>query len=173
MIDVLADREPAGSLALASGIPFEQQRGQVRSRVAGESGSRVDEVTEVTPAYFEVLRIPVVAGRSFTRGDRGRDIVVVNQTLAEAFWPTRQAVGKTITIGNTVFEVIGVVKDVATSRGVLRNGSVTAAYRPLTPDSASRGVVPRVLVPSNGPTSSTAVAGEVKAIDPVTALRCE
>jgi len=166
VIDVLADREPAGSLGLASRVPFEQQPGQVRSRVPGERGDRVDEVTEVTAGYFEVLRIPVVAGRSFTRADRGRDIVVVNQSLAEAFWSTRQAVGKTIALDNTPFEVIGVVKDVATSRGVLRNGSVTAVYRPLTPDSASRGVVPRVLVPSDGPTSSNAVTAAVKAIDP-------
>jgi len=165
LIDVLAEREPAGSLALASLVPFERRRGGVEFRVPDGTDERFAEVTEVTPGYFEVLRIPVVAGRSLTRADRGRDVVVINQSLAETLSSTLPPVGKTITIGNTLFEVVGVVKDVATPGGLLRNGPVMALYRPLTPGSVSRGVVPRVLVSSDGPTSSSAIAAEVKAID--------
>ena len=41
-----------------------------------------------------------------------------------------------------------------------------ALYRPLTPGSAARGVVPRVLVASGSQTSSSAVAADVTDIDP-------
>jgi predicted permease len=165
LIDVLSDREPAGSLALASLVPFEQQRGQVRFRVPGETDDRLVEGTEVSPGYFEVLGIPVIAGRSFTRADRGQDVIVVNQSLAGTLWPAQHPVGKAIDINNTPVEVVGVVKDVATPRQLLRNASVMAVYSPLGPDSVSRGMVPRVLVASGGPSSSSAVAAEVKAID--------
>ena len=165
LIDVLAERGPAGSLALASRVPFERQRGGMEVRVPGETDERFVEATEVTPGYFEVLRIPVVAGRSLTGADRGRDVVVVNQSLAETLSPTQPPVGRTIAIGHTPFEVVGIVKDVATPTRLVRNGRITALYRPLTPGSASRGVVPRVLIAGDGPTSSSAAAA-VKAIDP-------
>jgi predicted permease len=166
LIEVLADREPRGSVALASRVPFERQRGQVRVRVPGENEERFDDGTEVSPGYFEVLRIPVVAGRLFTPADQRRDVVVVNQSLAAGVWPGQHPVGKTITINNTPFEVVGVVKDVATHDRILRNRPTTAVYTPLTPNSVSRGMVPRVLVASNGPASPSTVAAEVKAIDP-------
>jgi predicted permease len=166
LIDLLADREPAGPLALTSLAPFERRRaGLVRFRVPGETDDRFAEGTEVSPGYFEVLRIPVVAGRSLTRADRGRDVIVVNQSLAETLWSTQTAVGRTMTLENIPFEVVGVVKDVASPGRLLGNGLVMAVYRPLTPGSAVRGVVPRVLVSGDSLTSSSAVAAEVKAID--------
>ena len=50
----------------------------------------------VSPHYFTVLGIPLLAGRSFSREDRGPDnpVVVVNQALAKQFWPGASAVGK-------------------------------------------------------------------------------
>ena len=52
----------------------------------------------VSPGYFTVLGIPLLAGRAFTPADRGPDnpVVIVNQALAKRFWPGGSAVGKHI-----------------------------------------------------------------------------
>jgi ABC-type antimicrobial peptide transport system permease subunit len=137
----------------------------VRFRLPGETEDRFAETTEITPGYFEVLRIPVIAGRALTRADRGRDVVVVSRSLAGDLWGTQSAIGRTIAIGNTPFDIVGVVADVATPRGLLRNAPVPAIYRALSSDSVLRVVVPRVLVAGGG-MSPGAAAAEVKAIDP-------
>ena len=165
LIDVLVDREPAGSLALASVAPFERRGRFVRFQVPGENDDRFAEGADVSPGYFEVLRIPVIAGRSFTRADRGRDAIVVNQSLAGTLWPAHQAIGKTLILRNTPFEVVGVVKDVATPGRLLRSGPIMAVYIPLEPGSVSHGGVPQVLMAGDGAISTSAVTAEVKAID--------
>jgi hypothetical protein len=53
--------------------------------------------TYVEPGFFEVLRIPLVDGRLFTAEDADPNatwIAVVNDALAERFWPGESAVGK-------------------------------------------------------------------------------
>jgi predicted permease len=50
----------------------------------------------ISPGYFGVLGIPVLAGRPFTAADRspGEPVVIVNKTLADRRWPGGRAVGK-------------------------------------------------------------------------------
>ncbi len=77
----------------------------------------------ISPRYFEVLGIPVIAGRAFTeRDDRGMPLVVViNQILARQFWPHESPLGRSLLIGEGAgpdFEetaprqIVGVVSDV-------------------------------------------------------------
>jgi putative ABC transport system permease protein len=70
----------------------------------------------VLPGYFEVMRTPLLAGRTFTDADNapGRNLVVVDQLLAEKAYPGQSAVGKRILIRIRTpepewVEVIGVV----------------------------------------------------------------
>jgi putative ABC transport system permease protein len=62
----------------------------------------------VAPGYFQTLRIPVIAGRDFTAGDRvgAPRVVMVNETLARQFW-NGNALGRRLDDA----EVIGVVRD--------------------------------------------------------------
>jgi predicted permease len=72
---------------------------------------RIDAAT-AGPGYFETLQIPVLEGRTFSDWDQeSQRLTVVNQTLAELFWPNESAVGKKIHIDRVgrVFEVVGVV----------------------------------------------------------------
>lgn len=70
----------------------------------------------VSAGYFELMDIPVLAGRTFDARDvAGQpDRVVINRTLAERFFPGGQAVGRHIAFGSrgeAAVEVIGVVAD--------------------------------------------------------------
>ncbi len=70
-----------------------------------------------TPGYFAAMGIPLVAGRDFaeTDGKKSPAVVIVNQALAENFWPGQDAVGKRVKTGNTgdtaSAEVVGVAKN--------------------------------------------------------------
>jgi predicted permease len=52
--------------------------------------------TEVTPGYFETMRIPLLRGRLFQESDDGTagNVVVVDERLAQKFWPDADPVGK-------------------------------------------------------------------------------
>lgn len=54
----------------------------------------------VTPGYFETLRIPTLAGRTFSDGDDAGDppVVVIDEVLRQRYWPTGSAVGEEIIV---------------------------------------------------------------------------
>lgn len=76
----------------------------------------------VTPDYFNVMKISLVAGRHFTDHDvkGGTGAVIINQMLARRHWPDENPIGERISsvgIGvhdnePKVWEIIGVVGDV-------------------------------------------------------------
>ena len=49
-----------------------------------------------TPGYFEALQVPLIAGRLFTDGDdeRAPRVVIIDEQLANRFWPGQSAVGR-------------------------------------------------------------------------------
>jgi predicted permease len=68
----------------------------------------------VTPGYFGAMRIPMVAGTGFDRGDTpGRSMtVVVDQALADMAWPGDNPIGRRIRVARPNQEwrtVVGVV----------------------------------------------------------------
>lgn len=70
----------------------------------------------VGPQYFAAMKIPLVAGRDFTAGDTDRSVkvVIVNETLAQRFWPGQDPIGKHLHTGNydtATTEVVGVAKN--------------------------------------------------------------
>jgi predicted permease len=72
----------------------------------------------VTPGYFETLSVPLIDGRRFEdrdMGDSALPTVIVNQTMAKAYWPDGEAVGKRFKAGGNEdapwLTVIGVVGD--------------------------------------------------------------
>jgi predicted permease len=71
----------------------------------------------VSPGFFQTLRIPLLRGRQFLPSDNQNAplVAIVNQTLAERYWPGQDPIGKKIQrMADPAHwvEVVGVLKDV-------------------------------------------------------------
>jgi putative ABC transport system permease protein len=75
----------------------------------------------VSPEYFRALNVPVLRGRAFTSADRdGVPLVaIVDETMAQRFWPGTDPIGKRLTIeeqdtaGAPVYRtIVGVTRNV-------------------------------------------------------------
>jgi predicted permease len=67
--------------------------------------------------YFDVMGVPIVAGRGFKPGDtrKAPRIAVVNQTLARRCWPDGNAIGQRFRTGDDPkawIEVVGIADDI-------------------------------------------------------------
>jgi predicted permease len=125
------------------------------------------EIRAVTPAYFELMGIPVRRGRSFTEGDADTSvpIAVVNETLARAWWPHGDAIGDRIIIGlfqgreffkDSPREVIGIAGDTKTR---LKDPPRPTVFVPMTQTDAVPGSNLAWIVRSSG---SAGLAGELR-----------
>ena len=78
----------------------------------------VDYYQQVTPGYLGTMGIPLVEGREFTPadGDPNNPVVLVNHTMARAFWPGQSPLGRRLrpccNPAMPWFTVIGVARDV-------------------------------------------------------------
>jgi predicted permease len=115
-------RTPNGPpVGVASWEPLSGSQGGAPVRHPGqtEDEARNARSTGVSGGYFDVLRIPIVAGRNFAPNERGSRPVVVNQRFAALLWPGQDPIGKRFLSRYKEpleHEVIGIAKDVRTER---------------------------------------------------------
>jgi predicted permease len=79
----------------------------------------------IAPHYFETLKIPLVGGRGFTDRDSltAPGVVIINQAMADKWWPNGDAIGHRIILGKGIGgvweepprEIVGVVANVRDS----------------------------------------------------------
>ncbi len=113
----------------------------------------------VSGAYFEVMGIPILRGRSFTAAEREEDaVVIVSESTARMLWPNRDAVGETFRLepdmnsstppsdepplSSRVVTVVGVSRDVTGFRFTGVKGA--SAFLPTTLDVPKTMAVARV-----------------------------
>ncbi|HZF12914.1 MAG TPA: ABC transporter permease [Thermoanaerobaculia bacterium] len=93
----------------------------------------VAQQSSVGPGYFETLGIPILRGRALDATDRAdsRPVVVVNETLAERFWPHENPLGKRFGIlpSKQILEIVGVARDL--KYNTLGEEPQLYLYRPL------------------------------------------
>jgi predicted permease len=67
----------------------------------------------VSPGYFDVLRMPLLAGRDFKPEDNENAprVMVVNESFARRFFDGRDPVGRRVQIYGKSFTIVGMVKD--------------------------------------------------------------
>jgi predicted permease len=92
-------------------------------------------VVAVEPAYFRTMDIPVLRGSVFTNADgpTTRQVVVVNQALAEAAFPGQDPIGQQIHMpwGDTLkAEIVAVVGDIRSAG--LDSTPVPTSYWPMS-----------------------------------------
>lgn len=92
----------------------------------------------VSEEFFVTLGVPILKGRTFTQGDRNdtAPVAVIDETMAQRFWPGQDPIGQRITIGeqgpdsaNIYRTVVGVAKNVR--HYTLREPSRIQVYVPL------------------------------------------
>ena len=131
------------SASFSDGLPMTRLRlmkftveGQPMPKPGGEPTADMRGIT--SPAYFDVLGLPIVAGRNFTADEvqQSRPVIVINQALARKLWPQENPVGKHLRIapqkpgGEPVsLTVIGVVRD--THQFSLESGARPEITRPM------------------------------------------
>jgi len=108
--------------ALAGTIPFGDRREVYATYIEGvtKDPNQLPSISadRVTVSYFDVMGIPLLEGRGFTRADRegGPLVAVVDERMARRFWPGTSPVGRRIRYpwaGAPWIEIVGVVGSVA------------------------------------------------------------
>ena len=106
--------EAAG--VIAAGLPLERG-GNNGVRIAGPNSSQYynTDYREVSPGYFDAMRIPLRQGRflSNAESDKAAPVVVVNEEFAREHFQSRSPLGEHLYVsGGLLCEVVGVVGDV-------------------------------------------------------------
>ncbi|HUA85267.1 MAG TPA: ABC transporter permease [Bryobacteraceae bacterium] len=67
----------------------------------------------VSPGYFDVLKMPLLAGRDFKAEDdeNAPRVMIVNESFARRFFDGRDPVGRRVQIYSKPFTIVGMVKD--------------------------------------------------------------
>jgi putative ABC transport system permease protein len=104
--------------AFVNYLPMTEENATASFEAEGEtlnSASAVADYRIIGPDYFRVMSMALMKGRTLTELDSQRPAaVVINQTMAHAFWPEEDAVGRRIRLKADApwLTVVGVVADV-------------------------------------------------------------
>ncbi len=119
----------------------------------GETGFRV-ETNRVSAGWVETTGLPMVRGRVFSPADLpgGPSVVMINQTMANRFWPNANPLQQAVVVNGRRSEIVGVTDD---SRFALP-GRPNLARIYL---SADQVYSPRAILMVRGPVTSRGIAG--------------
>jgi predicted permease len=127
-----------------------------------------------TPNYFRAIGMPLLKGRFFRDGDdeKGPQVLIVNQAMAQKFWPGEEAPGRRITFRSapkdkdwlTVVGVVGDVKDKPNSP------AAAPAFWFSEYQSGEEELSVVVRSNANGQFVADAVRGAVRRLDPALAV---
>jgi putative ABC transport system permease protein len=103
-------------LPISGGDPHGDLTIEGRTFATGETPGA--SYRRILPNYFRAMAIPLLEGREFDNRDTGGkpDVVIINQKMAQRYWPNGDAIGKRIKIGPPENEpwvtIVGVVGNV-------------------------------------------------------------
>ncbi len=112
----LSQRLGPRTFAIVNELPLGNDRGRGLISARGTDPDREAVIRVASSSYFDVMRIPLIAGRAFERGDDGAapPRVVISESLATKLFAREPPLGRQITWAGREqpAEVIGVVGDV-------------------------------------------------------------
>jgi putative ABC transport system permease protein len=119
MLDMLAAIQavPGVEAAIAeSGGPYEGGYSSFPIRLPGRPAPGPNEEPDmirfrkVGVGFLDMLRVPVLRGRGFTKADAaGAPVALINEVAARRFWGEANPIGQSLTIQKTTFEIVGIV----------------------------------------------------------------
>jgi predicted permease len=125
------------------------------------------QVNSVSPGYLETLDIPLLRGRDFTSTDTvgAPLVVVVNETMAERFWPGQEAIGRRFTFfGDEAFTtVVGIARN-AKYNGVAEDPT-PFIYQPVKQNYTPQAAL-HVRAAGDAASLAGAVRRQIQEIDP-------
>lgn len=115
------------AVSLTNGLPIAGGFSTSEVQISGQAKPIQIQGAVVDDKYFSTMGIPVYGGRVFDSSDRakGPESVVINQKLAQDFWPNQDPIGKTLRIGKPAHE--------ATVVGIVKNGKYNDLDEPTNP----------------------------------------
>jgi hypothetical protein len=140
--------------------PLSNSHWNTMFRRSGEAAANQHDIEyqEISAGYFDVLGIPIVAGRNFQPGDAAREVIIVNETMARSYFEGEDPVGKSIiTSGKDTREIVGVARDAYLTD---LERLVPLYFQPFTGNEA-----PRLLVRANFPGAQDIVSGIVRRLE--------
>jgi predicted permease len=126
----------------------------------------------ISPEFFSTLRIPIVAGRTFTDAEMTStsQAVVVSESVVKRFWPGQDPIGKRIKFGqltssaDTWLAIVGVVGEVKYRRLPENPTSDPDIYLPFVERNSQYALAVRATVP---PASLVApLRAIIRSVDP-------
>jgi putative ABC transport system permease protein len=118
------------------------------------------------PSYFEASNSPVDVGGYFTNEDveQARKVVVIGSTVASDLFDTDNPVGKQITVGGTLFTVVGVLSDKGSSGFQDANDVAIAPLSTVQQSLSGYGALSSILIQATGPDRVSAAQSEITSI---------
>jgi predicted permease len=126
--------------AIASNLPLGGGLGRTvfpegKDETSGYRGT-MTQLNDVSPGFFDTLRIPLKRGRSFTDLDKSQTtpVAVISEAMARHFWPDQDPIGKRFHFFGDpkLLEVVGVVGNTVINQ--IGEDPQPLAYLPLTQD---------------------------------------
>jgi predicted permease len=132
----VAQRPEVAALALALAPPL----GRRVQDMSYDDAPGLDVITNrVEPAFFEVMRIPLLLGRTFQAGDDAASTVIIGRSLAVAMYGSPDVLGRGFPRSKPEATIVGVAGDAHSIR--IEAANTTELYRPLTPDDPTQVVL--------------------------------
>jgi putative ABC transport system permease protein len=157
MVDVI----PVATNRPVAPIEIKADNGKTTGNVESE---RV-YANSVSPGHFRTLGIPLLRGRDFAISDdpAATPVCVVNETLAQRFWPGENAIGRHLQIADGGWiEVVGVAQD--SKYLSLEEFRTAFLYRPLAQSYAGTATV--LVKTMGGGAVAEALRRQVELLDP-------
>jgi len=75
--------------------------------------SHLVQRADVTPGFFTVMGIPIIAGRDFTRDDNETKprVAIVDETAVKHYWPGQNPLGRRLSVRGRLYTVVGVARN--------------------------------------------------------------
>ena len=168
-LDRIVQMPNVRAASLANTVPLAPGR-QRQPAISPLSGNSIEiDTNPVGPGYFRTLGIPLVRGREFSSTD-GKDampVAIVNERLAQLFWPGQDPLGQALRIGssrNRPAEVVGIVKD-AKYRD-LRQDADAMVYVPLFQTTSTTAKTLHVRIEGRLEDLASAFRREMQSLEP-------